>query len=157
RSFRYLPSVSHMAEPISLLVSAITLLNSTVGALNLLSKRKDVPRVVHGFHTQAKQLELILEIIRANDVLNSTHEPILQDILQNCTTDLRALDERLQVLAPKFNSKNFTKAWGTIKGQLGMREFEGLMRNIEGYKSTLMLFLQIQNQFVSAMRPKLEG
>lgn len=145
-----------MAEPIGLLVSAITLLNSTIGVFNFFSRFKDVPRAVRGFQIQAKQLEEILKVVQTNDALNSIQDPSLQNMLQNLTIDLQKLDEWLQLLARKLDGKKITKAWGFVRGVLEMREFEELMRNIEGHKSTLLLFLVNQTLSVALLKPKID-
>ena len=139
-----------MAEVIGAIAAVLAILDSTVRALNLISKFRDVPAVVRDLTKQVNQLENVVKEIRSSSFLDPNSEA-LQSILRNCTIDLSTFYNRLQIVARTFDSGAINRKWGAVVATVKSKDFEEAARKIEGHKTTLLLCLQIQNSFVAIL------
>lgn len=143
-----------MAEIVGAVASTLTLLDSTVKTLNLISDFQNVPSTVRALTTQARQLEEVLKSIQSNDSLDPNSEP-LQSTLQDCKTDLSTFHGRLRALAQHLNGKKIPRTWGFVKGVVKLKEFEEAATKIDRHKTTLLLCLQNHNLFVAVCTAEL--
>ena len=150
-SYCYLPEsdeVSYMAEAVGVVASALTLLDSTIKILSLITKLKDVPTVLRTLTEQTEQLEDVIQTIQRSAALNPNFDT-LASIIQSCTRDLSTFQTRLRSLAQGLEAGTIKNRWAAVKGVVKEKEFREAATKIEGHKTTLMLFLQNQYLCVS--------